>query len=190
MINRANDRATMFAEDGDYSTFENILKDGVSRFPINLFSFVLMPNHWHLELTPRKTGVLSKFLHWITSTHAHRWRTMHDNIGEGHLYQGRYKSFPVETGQYFLALSRYIERNPVRANLVDRAEQWRWSSLWHRQINPGATTSFLSPRPVEFPDDELRWINEPLEEPTAILIARSIQKSLPLGSPDWIKKIK
>ena len=63
-----------------------------------------------------------------------RWRKANDTVGEGAVYQGRYKAIPVHTEEHFLTVARYVERNPLRAGLVERAEDWRWSSLWHREV--------------------------------------------------------
>ena len=96
-----------------------------------------MPNHWHLVLRPRGDGDLSQFMRWLTVTHTQRWHAHHHTAGTGPVYQGRFKSFPVGRDEYFLTLCRYVERNALRANLVDRAEQWRWCSMWHRKRGSG-----------------------------------------------------
>ncbi len=78
-----------------------------------------------------------------------RWRVSHHTVGYGHLYQGRFKSFPVARDGHLLSVCRYVERNALAANLVERAEQWRWSSLWVRQHGTKQQKSILSPWPVE-----------------------------------------
>jgi putative transposase len=74
-------------------------------------------------------GDLTSFVSWVTMTHAQRWHAYNGTVGSGHLYQGRFKAFPVEKDDHFLKVCRYVERNAMRANLVDRAEDWRWCSL-------------------------------------------------------------
>src|SRR5271155_1884971 len=101
-----------------------------ARRPIDVIAYCILLNHWHLVLRPRRNGDLSRFVGWLTLTHTQRWHAHYHNTGSGHLYQGRFKSFPVEGGAYFLALCRYVERNGLRAGLVRRAEAWRWCSLW------------------------------------------------------------
>ena len=88
-----------------------------------------MPNHWHFVLSRERDGDLSAFLQQLTNTHVKRWKQHHGEAGYGHLYQGRYKAFPVQTAEYFYQVVRYVERNAQRANLVARAESWPWSSL-------------------------------------------------------------
>ena len=88
-----------------------------------------MPNHFHLVVRPSGDGDLSRFMRWLTMTHTQRWHAHHHSAGSGHLYQGRFKSFPVQSDEHFYTVCRYVERNALRAGLVERAEQWRWGSL-------------------------------------------------------------
>ncbi|MCX7423960.1 MAG: transposase, partial [Planctomycetia bacterium] len=133
VLNRANARATIFEKPEDYAAFERVLQEALDRVEMRVLAYCLMPNHWHLVLWPRLDGDLSKFMGWLTLTHTQRWHAHHRTVGTGHLYQGRYKSFPVQDDEHFLTVCRYVERNGLRANLAPRAEEWRWSSLWHRR---------------------------------------------------------
>jgi len=90
-----------------------------------------------LLLWPRADGELSETMRWLTVTHTQRWHAHRNSAGTGPVYQGRFKSFPVQSDEHFLSVARYVERNAVRAHLVKRAEEWRWSSLWQWQ-NPGS----------------------------------------------------
>ena len=103
----------------------------LEKHPIRLLAFCLMPNHWHMVLWPEQDDQLTAFLRWLTHTHTQRWHAHHHTAGTGHLYQGRFKSFPIEQDDHLLTVLRYAERNPLRAGLVSRAERWRWSSLGH-----------------------------------------------------------
>lgn len=76
---------------------------------------------------------MSEFMRWVTTTHVRQKRTQTKSVGDRHLYQGTYKSFPIETDYHLTAVIRYVEQNPLRAKLVDRAEDWPWSSLYRRQ---------------------------------------------------------
>src|SRR3990167_2710335 len=111
IINRANARVQIFDNNKDYQLFETILEEGKDIFDMRILAYNIMPNHWHLVLYPKKDGDLAKFMGWITNTHTRRWHTVTSTIGEGHLYQGRYKSFICEENRYFLTLVRYVERN-------------------------------------------------------------------------------
>src|SRR5947209_19162768 len=96
-LNRANRRARLFAEPGDYDAFRNVLREAQHEHPVRLLSYCIMPNHWHLVLWPEKDGDLARFVGWLTLTHTQRWDAFRGTVGSGHLYQGRFKSFPIET---------------------------------------------------------------------------------------------
>ena len=100
---------------------------------MRILAYTIMPNHWHLVLWPEGDDDLSNFMHWLTLAHTQRWHKAHGSVGTGPIYQGRFKSFPVETDDHFWSVCRYVERNPLRANLVSLAQNWRWSSLWQWQ---------------------------------------------------------
>ena len=120
-LRRANARLAIFDSDADYATFERVLQQAVARFDMRLLTYCLMPNHFHLLLWPRGDCDLSAFMRWLTIIHTQRWLAHHRIAGTSHLYQGRYKSFPVQSGEHLLTVCRYVERNALGANLVQRA---------------------------------------------------------------------
>lgn len=123
VLNRANERARIFKTAGDYQAFLTVLAEAKERHPtVELFSFTVMPNHWHFTLRPKRDGEISDFMQWLTVTHSKRWRAFHRSEGYGHVYQGRFKSFPIQEDAHFFTVCRYVERNPLRAKLVERAE--------------------------------------------------------------------
>ena len=97
---------------------------------MRVLSWCLMPNHWHLVLWPREDGQLSRFMLRLCTAHVRRHFAHYQTSCGGHLYQGRFKSFPVQDDFHFLTVCRYVEANALRANLVGRAQDWRWGSLW------------------------------------------------------------
>ncbi len=135
VLNRANARMTIFEKDGDYEAFELVLEEAVDRTQTRLLAYCVMPNHWHLIVWPHQDGEVSRFVGWLTLTHTQRWHAHRHTRGSGHVYQGRFKSFPVQGDEHFLTACRYVERNALRANLVERAEDWRWCSLDRQKLS-------------------------------------------------------
>ena len=155
VLNRANARLAMFETDEDYAAFERVLAQAVVRDGMRLLAYCVMPNHFHLLVWPRADGDLSQFMRWLTLTHTQRWHAYHGTAGTGHLYQGRFKSFPVQSDEHFLTVCRYVERNAQRANLVKRAQDWNWSSLSarHRLRKHDEDRPELTRWPIERPRD-------------------------------------
>lgn len=166
VINRANGRRRIFHNDADYLDFLYLLNEMRETFDIRILAFVIMPNHWHLLLYPKKDGDLGKALQWLGTAHARRHHARKGTIGEGHLYQGRYKSFLVEEDHHLLTVLKYIERNPVRAKLCRAVENWRWNSAFLRFKGNAKQKKLLAESPVDLPRNYRTWINqaEPAEE--------------------------
>jgi len=135
VLNRGLGRRVLFTKDEDFLAFERVVEETLRTRRMRLCAYCLMPNHWHFVVWPERDGDLPAFMQQVTNTHVKRWKEHRHEIGYGHLYQGRYKCFPVETEDYFYQVVRYVERNALRANLVERAESWRWSSL--RRVERG-----------------------------------------------------
>ena len=148
-----------------------------------------MPSHWHLLVWPEHDGDLATFMQRLTITHVRRWQEHRRYVGLGHLYQGRYKSFPVEEDDHFLAVARYVERNALRANLVLRAEEWRWSSLWRRCQSSAEEQAILTAWPVDCPDDWVERVNRADNERELEALRRSVQRGRPYGATEWQRRI-
>lgn len=186
VVNRANARQPIFETPADFLAFERVLVEGNARVGMRVVAYCIMPNHWHLVLWPRQDGDLSRFVGWITLTHTQRWHAHRRSAGFGHLYQGRFKSFPVQENEHFLIVCRYVERNPLRAGLVTRAEQWRWSSLWQR-THATYPIGWLAPWPVQRPQDWLEWVNEPQTQAELESLRCSVQRGRPYGAGMWLE---
>ena len=185
VLNRGNGRMQIFRNPGDYQAFLDLLIVGKDRAQVEIFGFCLMPNHWHLVLRPKRDGDLAAYLSWVTNTHVKRYRA-HYSRTSGHLYQGRYKSFPVQEDSYFLTLLRYVEANPLRAKLVSRAQAWKWSSLG---CKPSIVDKLLSSWPLDRPRDWAELVNEPLDQVQRQTIKSSMERGQPLGEPQWAQAI-
>ena len=117
---------------------------------MRIVGYCIMGNHWHLLLWPRNDGDVSSFMQWISATHAKRYHVSHGSEGMGHIYQGRFKSFPVQGNDYYLSVLRYIEANPVKASMVKDASHWCWSSYLHHigEDVESPITICKSPKPI------------------------------------------
>jgi putative transposase len=186
VLNRRVGRLPLFESPADYAAFETVLQQAVAQTRIRIAAYCLMPNHWHLLLWPRQDGELSEVLRWITVTHTQRWHAFRNTAGTGPVYQGRFKSFPIQTDDHFLTVARYVERNARRAKLVRRAESWKWSSLWRRcQDNP-QLTAWLSNWPVERPRNWLAQVNDAEEAEKLEALRCSVQRGRPFGNAAWV----
>ena len=188
VLNRANARMRIFDDDDDYEAFEAVLAEAVERSQTRLLAYCLMPNHWHLVVWPRKDGELSKFVGWLTLTHTQRWHAHRRSTGCGHVYQGRFKSFPVQEDGHFYTVARYVERNAARAGLVRRAEQWRWCSLYRWLRGSADAKALLAAWPLARKAGWLDHVNEPLTESELKAVRRSIQRGNPFGDPSWSER--
>ncbi len=187
VLNRAHSRVTLFTTSQDYEAFEKVLVEAYERLPIRILAYCLMPNHWHLVLWPEEDGQLSKFLQWLTATHARRWRMNRQSVGVGYVYQDRFKSFPVEDDEHLLIVCRYVERNPLTAKLVRRAEQWRWSSLWRRVQQDRRAMRWLARWPVR-PSSLAEWlalVNGPQNEKELARLQLCSERGIPFGTGTW-----
>jgi putative transposase len=144
VINRGNGRANVFHKPEDFAAFERILSLACERFDMRLLAWVLMTNHFHLVLWPRRDGDLQAFMQWATTCHVRRYHKHYK--GSGHVWQGRYRCFPIEPGGHLLTVLRYVERNPVRAGMVRKAEGWAYSSASGR--NGVRHRNFAEPDPL------------------------------------------
>ncbi len=147
VLNRGVGRMRLFNKDRDYEAFEEIVAKTLLSCPMRICSYCLMANHWHFVLWPEKNGDLARFMQKLSVTHVRNWQENRRRVGMGHVYQGRYKSFPMETDDYFYQVVRYVERNALRANLVESADAWRWSSLWRREHGTREDRKLLAARP-------------------------------------------
>ena len=175
----------IFHKAQDYAAFEAVLAEGLERYDVELLTYCLMPNHWHLVARPRTDEALGRWMGWVGVTHVRRHHEHHHSRGGGHLYQGRFKSFPVAEDDYFLALCRYVEANALRAGLVQRAEQWQWCGLWRR--THGAADLPLTPWPLERSRNWVAWVNRGPSDEQLEGIRTCVQRGRPFGPEAWVR---
>lgn len=185
VLNRGVGRRTVFEKEADYEAFERVLDETLRIRRLRICAYCLMPNHWHFVVWPERDGELPAFMHQLTNTHVKRWKEHHREIGLGHLYQGRYKSFPVETDEHFYQVVRYVERNALRANLALRAELWPWSSL-ALTFRPTPVRGRVHAWPLPRPGDWVESVDHCETEAELTAIRRCVNHGCPLGSPGWV----
>jgi len=185
-LNRGNAKHDIFFKDADFEAFERLIAEGLEKFPVDLIAYQWMNNHWHMVLSPQVDGGMSAFIGWITLTHTQRYHAHHGTTGYGHVYQGRYRSFPVQDDDHFHVVCRYVERNALTANLVQRAEAYRWGSRFNWL---GAQSLIkLAPWPVRRLPNWVERVNQALSGKELEALRHSVKRSLPFGDKDWTAK--
>ena len=184
VLNRGNARAQVFHKPGDFNAFLDMMSGSSVRLPMRLLAYCLMPNHFHLILRPHADGDLSRWMQWLLTTHVRRYLKHYGHTG--HVWQGRFKAFPIQDDNHLVTVVRYVERNPLRAGLVEQAQDWPWSSL-------GANLFGMESTPTVMSDDQLRrgdwtrFVNEPMTKDEQRAIQLSIRRDRPLGSDEWTR---
>ena len=186
VMNRGNGRNEVFHKTEDYAAFLKLLHEASQRIPQRLLSFCLMPNHFHLVVWPRQDGDLSRWMQWLMTSHVRRYHRHYRS--SGHVWQGRFKAFPIEQDEHLLTVMRYVERNPVRAKSIPlrKAQRWSWSSVG---TPPKDTVRpKLHPGPVSRGKTWLEGVNEPLTEGELQAVRESVERGRPFGNEAWQKR--
>jgi putative transposase len=182
-INRGNAKAQVFRKEDDYAAFRRLIVLANERLPMRVLGYCLMPNHFHLVLWPRADHDLSRWMQWLMTSHVRRY---HRHYGSsGHVWQGRFKAFPIEEDGHLLTVLRYVERNPVRAGLCLRSEDWLWSSARSRGRQQAA--GVLHEWPMEMPADWAAWVNDAERASELEELRNSVNRGTPYGSESWVR---
>jgi putative transposase len=187
VLNRAVARERIFGKKADYLAFEKVIDEVHQRLAMRIIGYCLMPNHFHLVLWPAKDGELSEFMRLLTVTHTQRYHAHYHTAGTGPLYQGRFKSFPIQRDEHLSTVLRYVERNPLRCNMVEHAAAWPWSSLSKRKDNE--LPKWLLPTrkwPTPYREDWEHWVNLPQTAAEEAALLNCIKRGRPYGSDRWI----
>jgi len=183
---RGINKAEIFIDDEDRRYFLQYLKDWSKRTDTKVWAYCLMSNHFHLLLEPAREDSLGRCLHGTTFRYAQHFNLKYGRSGR--LWQNRYFSCTVDKEEYLWVVARYIEKNPVRAKMVKKAEDWKWSSA--RAHIKGMRDDILS-----FPD----WLNESereeygrfiMEEGKEDEIRKATSTGRPLGKVDFYKRLE
>ena len=188
VLNRGNGRMRLFHKDADFAAFERVLVEGLQRYPVDLLTYCLMSNHWHLVVRPRTDRALGQWLGWVGVTHVRRHHEHYHTRGGGHLYQGRFKSFPVQDDAHFLTVCRYVEANALRAGLVKRAEDWPWGGLAARARPASRGALGLCDWPVKGPRNWTAAVNAMMNDRSLDDLRASVNRGRPFGEPRWVQR--
>ncbi|UTA47809.1 transposase [Simiduia sp. 21SJ11W-1] len=126
VIQRGNNREACFYDEADYRAYLSFLKDAAAKYDVAIHAFVLMTNHVHLLATPSSEQSVSRMMQALGRKYVQYFNFTYNRTGT--LWEGRYKSTLVSENNYLLTVYRYIELNPVRANMVAHAADYPWSS--------------------------------------------------------------
>jgi putative transposase len=187
VLNRGVGRMTLFRSKRDYTAFIQSMIDSLAASPMRIIAYCIMPNHWHLMVWPQKDHDLAKFMMRLTITHVRRWVEYRRVVGTGHVYQGRYKSFAMQSDEHLTNVARYVERNALRAGLAKRAELWPYSSIGQELLEPALRVP-LSDWPVPRRADWMQWVNRPQTPGEEEAIRRCIMQNRPYGSDAWVRR--
>jgi putative transposase len=178
VLNRGNARQQVFFKDSDYLAFLKAMAHAHVEVPMRVLGWCLMPNHFHLVLWPHEEGDMSRWMHWLLNTHVRRYHRHYHS--SGHLWQGRFKAFPIQHDAHLLTVLRYVERNALRAGLVKRAELWPWSSL-ACLISNEEKPSYWHEGPVARHAEWVPWVNEPATEAELAQLRICVERGRPYG---------
>ncbi len=181
VLNRGNGGQEVFHKDQDYESFIDLMKEAKVRHTLKILAYCLMPNHFHIVAVPARAEELSKGTQWLMTSHVRRY---HRHYGSsGHIWQGRFKSFIIQSDNHLLTVLRYVEGNPGRAGLVNSAKDWPWSS--HREAIGERSRSLVDEIPLKLPQNWNRFVDEPLTEKELEKIHQSINRQSPYGTSMW-----
>ena len=127
LIQRGNNRTPVFLDAGEFVLYKDLMHEASERARCALHAYVLMTNHVHLLVTPRDTVGPGRLMKLVSHAYARWFNRRHRRSGT--LWEGRFRSAAIDSESYLLACSRYIELNPVRARMVEKPEDYRWSSF-------------------------------------------------------------
>ncbi len=184
VLNRGNARGDVFHKDDDFAAFVGLMLDACERLPMRVTGYCLMTNHVHLLLWPYHDGDLSRWMQWLLTSHVRRYHRHYQS--SGHVWQGRFKAFPVQDDEHYWTVLRYIERNPLRAGLVQRSQDWEWSSL--KPTARSGPEGLLPEGPLAKFRGWTNYVNGVETEAELAALRKSIARGTPYGEGDWQHK--
>jgi putative transposase len=182
VLNRSNKKARVFHERADYEQFLALIHRAQERVHVPILAACLMPNHFHLVVRPRRADDLARWMQWAFTTHVRWHHAKYESSGR--LWQGRFKAFLIQEDHHLLTVMRYVERNALRAKLVERAEDWKWGSLgWRALRHPPVD---ICESPISLPGYWRHLVNEPQTAAELDEIRTCVNRQRPFGEHRWV----
>lgn len=185
ILNRGNNKQKVFCKEQDYEAFTILIREAKKLYPVKVFAYCLMPNHFHMIVMPRLAEYLSRWMQWLMTSHVRRYNRHYDAVG--HVWQGRFKSFIIQNDDHLITALRYVEANPVRAGLVGNANDWLWSS--HKEIIGEKRQDLIDNAPIELPTCWNQYVNKAIAEKDLAGLRKSIKRQSPYGTIEWQTQI-
>ena len=195
VIQRGNNRTATFGSAEDFERYRTTLRDASRRFGCAVHAFVLMSNHVHLLITPYDARSVSLLMQMIGRHYVRYINTRYGRTGS--LWEGRFRSSPIDSERYLFTCSRYIELNPVRAGMVDAPDRYRWSSHLHNAF--GRADDLITPHPLYLElgstTDERRatyraLFDAPMRAATINAIRRAVNTGGGLGDAEFCERVR
>lgn len=161
-----------------------MMREAQEAEPVRILNYTLMPNHFHLTVWPESVASLSAYMRCLMNAHVRAYHAHYGTSGHGHIWQGRFKNFPVQTERHLIRVLRYVDANALRADLVRRAEDWSWGSLCGSGNGPA-----LAKWPVARPQDWQDYVNEIPPALELRGLRRSVRRGSPYGDDEWVRRI-
>lgn len=194
VIQRGNNREACFFEEQDYKVYLSKLAEYADKLEVEVHAFVLMTNHVHLLVTPKAEGSVSRLMQSLGRYYVQYINKKYQRTGT--LFEGRYKSTLVDSEAYLLTLYRYIELNPVRADMVEEPNDYPWSSFRAnalgvsiKMVKPHETYMRLAKTDKTRQKRYLALFDKPLSDDTIESIRGSVNKAWVLGSKKFCQQI-
>lgn len=186
VLNRANRRAEVFHEPADYDAFISLMVKAQEHEELRILAACLMPNHFHLVVQPIRAQSITRWIHWLCTTHVRHYHAKYGSSGR--IWQGPYKACLIQTDQYLLTAMRYVERNALEARLVRHAEDWHWGSLRWRRASKSPLA--LSAAPIGLPSYWTEFVNQPQTAVELAAIRECVNGQKPFGEPAWTAEME
>jgi putative transposase len=187
VLNRGDHRETLFHKPADFRAFLHCVSYTASRVAMRILAYCIMRNHFHFVMWPYAGADLPHFMHVLMSTHIRRYRGHYRPSSPGHIYQDRYNNVLVEPGPSVLRVLRYVEANALSAGIVERAEDYPWTSASPEAMEDGRP--IVADWPIERPPNWIALLNLRTPADERKQMQRCMARGAPYGSPAWTDRV-